>query len=994
MATSTRAPKQWCLTRDETLSSFQAWKQNLLYILSLDSNFKPFLEPGMTWTKKTSANPTRGLTSDGNDIPKQQRRTANEKAADLHLMLGQIANFCPIIARNTFEKNSTSLNDIWQAIRIHFGFQTTGSHFLDLADIKLEPNEHAEDLYQRILSFTEDNLLTEGSAIIHHGNVQTEDEDLTPTLENWVVLTWLQLLHPSLPRLVKQKYGTELRNKTLASVKPEISQALPSLLDELQAHEEIKVLRTADYNRNKKADTTRAQEPSKFIKQRKSPSCPLCKAARRNYNHYLSKCVFLPDSDKKFMAKTRQICGLDSDSEDDTFDENDHTVNDCSEPAPNTAQTQMYRVGVKRSPSIQAFYKHHHVNVIIDSGAETNMVRESLARRLGVRISKSSQTALQADGQTPLQITGETEIPLTRNGVVLHLEALVVKDLDVDALGGIPFMTSNDISVRPARNSIFIQGTEEIKYGTQVNEHSIYKPRCALLRAPPVTTTIWPGDYLELNVPKELQTYEQLTIEPRSDTSKQKSQLDKWPTPDVTEQVAGKIRILNDTSSPQRVGKNEHICQSTPVVYTTNNDMDVKMPSDCTKPTTCSPPYSSDVQIDSDHQLSDSLRCKFEQLTREYDNVFNPSFAGYNGAVGPFKATVNMGPVQPPQRKGRLPQYGKDRLYDLQNKFDELESLGVFKRPEDIGVTVEYLNPSFLVKKPSGGSRLVTAFAEVGQYAKPQPSLMPDVESTLRTIASWQYIITTDLTSAFYQIPLDKDSMKYCGVATPYKGIRVYTRSAMGMPGSETALEELMSRVLGDLLHEGVITKLADDLYCGGDTPEAVLHNWKRVLQALSKCNLRLSAKKTSICPKSTSILGWTWSQGTLIASKHRVSTLASCEQPTTVRSMRAFIGAYKTLSRVIPKCASILTPLENAVAGAKSQDKLSWSDDLHTAFTKAQTYLQSHHRVTLPRSTDRLWIVTDASVKKTVLVQLYTFNAPTKYCWLDSLVLKQRNTK
>ena len=131
-------------------------------------------------------------------------------------------------------------------------------------------------------------------------------------------------------------------------------------------------------------------------------------------------------------------------------------------------------------------------------------------------------------------------------------------------------MTSNDIYVRPARNSIFIQGTEEIKYGTQVNEHSIFKPRCAVLRAPPVTIIIWPGNYLELNVPKELQAYEQRTIEPRSDTSKHQSQLDKWPTPNVAEQVAGKIRILNDTSSPQRVGKNEHICQSTPVVYTTS----------------------------------------------------------------------------------------------------------------------------------------------------------------------------------------------------------------------------------------------------------------------------------------------------------------------------------------------------------------------------------------------------------------------------------------
>ena len=138
-----------------------------------------------------------------------------------------------------------------------------------------------------------------------------------------------------------------------------------------------------------------------------------------------------------------------------------------------------------------------------------------------------------------------------------------------------------------------------------------------------------------------------------------------------------------------------------------------------------------------------------------------------------------MGPVQPPQRKGRLPQYSKDKLQELQQKFDELEGKGVFARPEDIGITVEYINPSFLVKKPSGDFRLVTAFADVGRYAKPQPALMPDVNSTLRQIAQWKHIIATDLTSAFFQIPLSRNSMKYCGVVTPFRGVRVYTRSAM-----------------------------------------------------------------------------------------------------------------------------------------------------------------------------------------------------------------------
>ena len=97
----------------------------------------------------------------------------------------------------------------------------------------------------------------------------------------------------------------------------------------------------------------------------------------------------------------------------------------------------------------------------------------------------------------------------------------------------------------------------------------------------------------------------------------------------------------------------------------------------------------------------------------------------------------------------------------------------------------------------------MTAFADVGRYSKPQPSLMPDVDSTLRTIAQWKYIIVTDLTNAFYQIPLSKSSMKYCGVANSFRGIRVYTRNAMGVPDSETAHAEIMCRVLSDSLPDG-----------------------------------------------------------------------------------------------------------------------------------------------------------------------------------------------
>ncbi|KAK2171137.1 hypothetical protein NP493_1099g00044 [Ridgeia piscesae] len=63
----------------------------------------------------------------------------------------------------------------------------------------------------------------------------------------------------------------------------------------------------------------------------------------------------------------------------------------------------------------------------------------------------------------------------------------------------------------------------------------------------------------------------------------------------------------------------------------------------------------------------------------------------------------------------------------------------------------------------------------------------------------------------------------------------------MSMPGSETHLEELMSRVLGDLIQEGCVAKIADHLHVGGNPPDEVFHNWIRVLVALRHTNLRLS---------------------------------------------------------------------------------------------------------------------------------------------------------
>ena len=293
-----------------------------------------------------------------------------------------------------------------------------------------------------------------------------------------------------------------------------------------------------------------------------------------------------------------------------------------------------------------------------------------------------------------------------------------------------------------------------------------------------------------------------LALQPCTDTpiSKDTKLAYIWPEPQILEAVRSKIRLVNTSNKPKAIGNLEQPIQILPTIG---------IPSPTPSPPPINPPspvqpkspplFSSSVSVDPDNLLPDRSRLKFQQLLQEYDHVFDPEITGYNGVAGPIQATENIGPVQPPQYKGCVLQYSRNQLVELQAKFDELVQAKVFCRPEDLGITMEYLNPSFLVT--------------VAWYSKPQPSLMPDVNTTPHTITPWHYLIKTDLTQAFYQIPLSQSSLKHCSVETPFQGIRVYTRSAMEMPGSETTLEEMMCRILGDLIQEGCITNLADDLY-------------------------------------------------------------------------------------------------------------------------------------------------------------------------------------
>ena len=77
-------------------------------------------------------------------------------------------------------------------------------------------------------------------------------------------------------------------------------------------------------------------------------------------------------------------------------------------------------------------------------------------------------------------------------------------------------MEANDISVRPAkRQVIFGDGTTYV-YGSQSPSAVSTAPRRAIvLRAPPTSTTIWPGELVELSLPDNVPPDWEYALEPQ-----------------------------------------------------------------------------------------------------------------------------------------------------------------------------------------------------------------------------------------------------------------------------------------------------------------------------------------------------------------------------------------------------------------------------------------------------------------------------------------------
>ena len=138
----------------------------------------------------------------------------------------------------------------------------------------------------------------------------------------------------------------------------------------------------------------------------------------------------------------------------------------------------------------------------------------------------------------------ERQTSFTRDNTDFTFEGLVIEDLDVEVLARTPFMEANDIAVRFAKREVLLGNGSTYTYGFQARPSPPTTVRRAfVLHAPTPSKTLWPGEFLEVQLPDDAPPDSEYGLEPRTDAPSvhnlKPSQL--WPEPSIISVFCGQF---------------------------------------------------------------------------------------------------------------------------------------------------------------------------------------------------------------------------------------------------------------------------------------------------------------------------------------------------------------------------------------------------------------------------------------------------------------------
>ena len=610
------------------------------------------------------------------------------------------------------------------------------------------------------------------------------------------------------------------------------------------------------------------------------------------------------------------------------------------------------------------------IDITLDGGATGSFIKHSCAVQNKFKIWPNNQSAGLADSKTSVKSIGYIEETFFRDSWAVKFKGLVVEHLKADIYGGQPFMIENDIIQRPARNIITVLGKHTIMQTNHVlptkNPYSAALVTLAKMNIK--QSVLYPGQSIEFPYPNNLPEGP-VMISLRSATK-------TTPTIQTNNDT---IKVLNTSTEPMIIPEDVNVVDITTCETVEISNIQTKPH---TKQHIPENKYYKNVEqnINKDKTNTNQFN-KLCQIHEKYKDVFNGKMDGYNGRYGKHIISLQWADdTRPKTSRIHPPTWSSTRDVILQKKIDQLTEMGVLTDPYQHNIQVKCVHPCFLQKKGRAAHknmedcsldelRFLTAPSAVNDKCRQVQSTVPDQNEIFKFLANNKYVIFADLYESFFQNHLSKSDWGYMAINSPFKGLRVYTRSTQGLLNQDEELSQLLFKVLGQDIMEGHCMKIADDLIVGGSSVDEAINNWELVLQKLSTSNLKLSPNKVRIFPAETVIYGWNIKDGTMTPDPHRQLALSKTKHSDilNVSDLRSWIGVYKTFLIAMPGLAQTMDPFEKLTAGVKdNKTTIQWTPELIQLFNSATEKSKTSIKyLTLPRKDEQLILMPDATVRQ-----------------------------
>ena len=638
-------------------------------------------------------------------------------------------------------------------------------------------------------------------------------------------------------------------------------------------------------------------------------------------------------------------------------------------------------------------YKHRYY-AIIDTGAMENCLKESVCKRLKLKIKSPQPDQLKcARGATgePIKILGYAEVPLWIEDLNIWVPMAVMPHLDDDMLLGISFFQENKATINFADSTMSLYNNEITIQLQPFANHEIIarvsKPCILQAQAHTIVPVSIPARIVEESK-KTAQRHAMLS------PVRQTGQF-FVANAVVPMQEAVNCQILNNTDKIVKLKKGQRIAVVQPLRDTDISPWsEAPVPPNKVESKTLLPELAAvnknNLQMQADQSvnaeavkdkldyrlrsigelgikltneaLTQEQKQQLTDLIEEFNDIFALDVTELKDVKTNYYHTIHLKDPDTPPFRTRQYRHPPEAKKEITRQVNQWLEAGIIQKSHS-----PFTNPLVLVpKKAIPGKESVKRYRVCCDLRKlnaltqeihwPLPTFDQVLDVIAAKPAHWYSVI--DAVAGYMQIPIHPLSRQFLSFEHDYNSYS-FCKMPFGLKCASSIYMAIMTDILGSRILSEFGQIYIDDLIVFSVTFEDHLSHLRQVFERLRTSGLKMSPEKSSFGQNKIKFLGLFISREGVSTDPDKVKAITEYPQPKNVSELRSFIGMATYLRKFIHNFSQLASPLHKLL---QKEAKFVWSEQAEKAFQAIKEKLTIAPVLAYPDVNRPFQIFTDAS--------------------------------